>query len=169
MQKKRLISVFIALLFLSSCFGDKFTCESEYVLVNELLQKVYEDNFYSEQKKGEFRTGDWLVDMALAHESRFKSTKIEQTAISINNIKTEHASKDSGKKICKANFYANSKVFTKHGKETPFEFDYSLERGGNFTYTLEQGTEKNKVVVNLFISSFEAPKLIREPSAKLSK
>ena len=163
MQKKRLILIFIALLFLSSCFKEKFTCESEYELVNELLLKIYEDNFYSEQKKGEFRTGDWLIDLALAQESRFKSTKIEQTAISINNIKTEHTSKDSGKKICKANFYATSKVLTKNGKETPYKFDYSLERSGNFSYTLEQSTEKNKVVINIFISSFGPPKKNHEP------
>jgi hypothetical protein len=168
--KITLLFALLSLLFLSSCFKEKFTCESENALmiVNDLLVKNYEDNFYNEQKKGMGgrSTGNSLVDMFASFAAQSVSSKIEQTEINISNIRTEHASRDSGKKICKASFLAHSKVFTKNGKEFPYKFDYSLERGGNITYTLEQGNEKKQIVVNLFISNFDAPKITRAPSTK---
>ena len=148
---------------LSGCLGEKFTCESENALktVNELLAKEYEQYFYkkqSAQKSGS--TGSDLIDLFASFYAQSVSSKINNIEVEVNSIITTHTSKENGKKICKAKFKVNAQVFNKNGKG---EYALSqvatdaLSKTGSFTYTIEQGQERNQLLISLFINEFDPP------------
>jgi len=171
----RLILISTILVMLSGCFGEKFTCESESALktANELLVKQYEQYFYkkqSAQKSGS--TGSELFDALASFYAQSINSKINNVQVEINSITTTHSSKENGKKICKAKFNANAQVFTKFGNgDYTFSQDATdaLSKTGSLTYTVEQGQEKNQLLISLFINDFDPPPVNPNKSSPSNK